>query len=110
MAPEAGSLTAEGLRAIMTWLELRVEYDPGSAAGLTFETPTLDEMVAAGLHPGGCRCLLAAPWWNEMISEILETPELCGPDTPPETVLRWARDVPVEWIRKRFPLEAPTED
>ncbi len=62
-------------------------------------------MTAAGLHPEGCRRLLAAPWWDEMVADIVETPQLCDPDTPPETILRWARDVPGEWIRKRFPLD-----
>ncbi len=110
MAPEGRNLTAEDLRAIMSWLESRIELDPDSASGLAFRTPTVHEMAAAGLHPDGCRRLLAAPWWSEMVAEILETPELCGPDTPPETVLSWARDVPAEWIRKRFPLEAPPEE
>ncbi len=99
-----GPLTPEALRAIIRWLRDRVQ--PGPEPGsVRFVPPTLEEMTAAGLHRGGCRRLLAVPWWEEMVAEILETPRFAGPDTPADTVLRWARDVPEEWIRKRFPLE-----
>jgi hypothetical protein len=48
--------------------------------------------------------LLAAPWIPEMFAEVLETPELCEPGNSVEQVLRYARDVVGEYVRKRFPL------
>jgi hypothetical protein len=38
--------------------------------------------------------------------DVRETPAFCDPDDPPEQVLRCARDVVGEYIRKRFQLPA----
>ena len=99
-------MTAEELRAIIRWLEGRVTLEPGPGdPRIVFHQPTLTEMEAAGLDGAGSRRLLAVPWWDEMVTDVVETPEYCEPGSPPETVLRWARDVIGEWIRKRFPLD-----
>ena len=58
-----------------------------------FDAPTADEMARAGLNPEGSRQILAAPWWDEMVADVVETPEMCDPADPPEQVLRYARDV-----------------
>ena len=47
---------------------------------------------------------LEAPWWDEMVADIVETPAMCEPDDPPEQVLEYARDVVSEYIRKRARL------
>ena len=101
-------MTADELRAIITWLEERVLL--GSAESdhpivISFISPTADEMIAAGLNAGGARRLLSFPWWDEMVTDIIETPDLCDPDEPAAEVLTFARDVVSEYIRKRFPLE-----
>ena len=69
-----------------------------------FENPALAEMVQAGLDSAGCRQILEAPWWDEMVADIVETPAMCEPDDPPEQVLEYARDVVSEYIRKRARL------
>ena len=69
-----------------------------------FDAPTADEMIQAGLNPQGCRQILDAPWWDEMVDDILETPQVCDPEDPPEQVLQYARDVVSEYIRKRAQL------
>jgi hypothetical protein len=39
-----------------------------------------------------------------MVTDIVETPEMCDPEDPPEQVLAYARDVVSEYIRKRAEL------
>lgn len=92
----------EDLRAIMKYLEERVRLaDPGGRQ-VVFDEPTADEMVAAGLDSNGVRRILQQSWWQEMIEEVVETPDFCEPTDSPEQVLRYARDVVAEYIRKRF--------
>ena len=95
------------LRAIMEFLRERVHLnDPGAEGEVTigFDPPTADVMAGAGLNPDGARQILDAPWWGEMVTDIVETPEMCDPDDPPEQVLQFARDVISEYIRKRAKL------
>jgi hypothetical protein len=94
------------LREIVSFLENRVTLDEAASSGkvaVRFAAPSPEEMVAAGLNAGGAAGVLAAPWWDEMVEEIVDTPGFC-PGEPPETVLRYARDVVKEYIAKRFPL------
>lgn len=96
---------ADDLRRIMTWLQERVTLaGPGSSA-VAFAPPSAAEMETAGLHPEGIAKVRGAPWWDEMVTDIVETPELCAPDDPPEHVLGFARDVIAEYVRKRVALE-----
>lgn len=99
--------TADELRAIMTFLMDRVRFDDAGGEGavaIAFDAPTADEMVAAGLNADGCKQVLEAAWWAEMIDDIVETPDMCDPDDPPERVLEFAKDVVSEYIRKRAKL------
>jgi len=100
-------MTPDDLRAIMEYLSARVQLldSDGSEARIGFSAPTLDDMSAAGLDPDGSARLLAVEWFDEMVDDIVETPEMCEPDDAPEEILGYARDVIGEYIRKRFPLE-----
>ncbi len=100
-------MNADELREIMEFLKQRVHPKDQAAGGevaVGFEAPTPDDMAAAGLDSEGCRQILDAPWWDEMVDDIIETPEMCEPDDPPEQVLQYARDVVAEYIRKRAKL------
>jgi hypothetical protein len=98
-------MTPEELRGLIAHLERRVRLKGESDWTIEFERPCKAELLNAGLNPEGVRRLLAAPWLEEMVSEVLETPEFCEPGDSPEQVLRYARDVVGEYIRKRFPLQ-----
>ena len=101
-------MTPDDLRAILQYLRHRVDLAPEStptAPVIAFIAPTCDEMLAAGLHDAGSRRILAVPWWDEMVADIVETPEMCEAGETPEQVLGYARDVVTEYIYKRFPLE-----
>jgi hypothetical protein len=95
------------LRAIMDFLRQKVHLKDRGAEGevaIGFHAPTADEMARAGLNPEGCRQIRDASWWDEMVADIVETPEMCDPGDPPEQVLEYARDVVSEYIRKRAKL------
>jgi len=101
-------MTPEDLRAIMEFLRQKVVPGPleaGKPQVITFQTPTEEEMLKAGLNADGVKRILSAPWWVEMEEDIVETPDMCEPDDSPEQVLEYARDVISEYIRKRFPLQ-----
>ncbi len=95
------------LREIMSFLRQKVHLkDQGADAEVTigFDAPSAEEMAAAGLNIEGCRRILDAPWWDEMATDIVETPEMCDPGDSPEQVLEYAQDVVSEYIRKRAEL------
>ena len=102
-------MTPDELRAVMVYLRERVCLGPTEAersAMITFQAPTEDEMIGAGLNPEGVRRILCVPWWEEMVTDIIETPDFCEPGDSPEQILEYARDVVSEYIGKRFPLNA----
>jgi len=95
----------EDLRRIIAWLQERVTLARPGSTTVAFVPPGAAEMEAAGLHPDGVARVRGAPWWEEMVADILETPALCDPDDPPDQVLGYARDVIAEYIRKRVALD-----
>jgi len=100
-------MTPDELRTIMEFLAQRVRLaDSGTEAetAIAFDAPTSDEMVRAGLNSEGVEQILAASWWDEMVEDIVETPDMCEPDDTPDQVLQYARDVVSEYIRKRASL------
>lgn len=100
-------MTPDELRAIMEFLREQVHLrDPGEdgAVCVGFDVPTVDQMAGAGLNAEGASQVLGAPWWDEMVEDIVETPEMCEPDDSPEQVLQYAKDVVTEYIRKRAEL------
>jgi len=101
-------MTPEELRAIMAYLMERVLLDRDESKNpivITFLSPSKEEMIRAGLNPEGVKAILHAPWWEEMITDIIETPEYCEPNESSQQVLEYARDVVSDYIRKRFPLD-----
>jgi hypothetical protein len=100
------SITADELRAIIAYIREKVSLDTENkgAVTITFSPPTEEEMIHAGLKVDGVKQVRQAPWWDEMITDIIETPDFCEPDDPPEQILEYAKDVVSDYIRKRFPL------
>jgi hypothetical protein len=100
-------MNTDELRAIMDFLTNKVHLTgPGEdgQAAIGFDAPTLDEMARAGLNAAGSRQILDASWFEEMVVDIIDTPQMCDPEDPPEQVLQYARDVVSEYIRKRAEL------
>jgi len=98
-------MTPEELRAIMDYLRECVCLGPKESEGpihVTFLGPTEAEMICAGLHAEGVKQTLRVPWWEEMVGDIIETPDFCDPGDSSQQVLEYARDVVSEYIHKRF--------
>ena len=100
-------MTPDELRAIMDFLQQKVFLKDSGGDGdviVGFDAPTAAAMTQAGLNPVGSQQILDAPWWDEMVTDIVETPEMCEPEDSPDQVLEYARDVVSEYIRKRAQL------
>lgn len=97
----------EELRAMIAYLRERVQLDPMKAedsVAISFLAPSEEEMIGAGLNAEGVKRMLSVPWWDEMVLDIIETPEYCESTDPPQQVLEYAKDVVSDYIRKQFPL------
>jgi hypothetical protein len=102
-------MTPEELRSIMAYLRKEVSLGPKdteSPVVITFLAPTEEDMIDAGLNAEGVKRLLQVSWWDEMVTDIIETPEYCDPNDSPQQVIEYARDVVSDYIRKRFPLDS----
>ena len=100
-------MTPDDLKKIISFLCARVSIDgekPDDPIQIVFDAPDLATMTTAGLDAEGSKEILSADWWDEMVNDIIETPEFCEPDDPPEQVLIYARDVVMDYLRKRVAL------
>jgi hypothetical protein len=100
-------MTPDDLRAIISFLKSRVSIGGEKADSpikIVFDEPDLAAMIEAGLHEEGSKEILNADWWKEMVDDIIETPDFCEPDDPPEQMLIYAKDVIEDYLRKRVTL------
>jgi hypothetical protein len=100
-------MTAEELKAIIAYLRERVHLGSQEAQQppvIAFDAPMAEDMINVGLNSQGVKRILRVPWWDDMVIDIVETPEMCDEDDPPQQVLEYAKDVVSDYIRKRFPL------
>jgi hypothetical protein len=100
-------MTPDDLRKIISFLKGRVSIGGEKAEDpvqIVFDAPDLAEMVGAGLDEKGSKEVLDSEWWNEMVSDIIETPDFCESDDPPEQVLMYAQDVVMDYLRKRVKI------
>lgn len=98
--------TPEQLRAIVEHLENRVKLVTAGDCTIAFDPPTVEEITGAGLDAPTFTSLTSAPWWQEMVDDIIETPDFAEPDATPSVVLGYARDVIREYIGKRFGVDS----
>ena len=69
-------MTPDELRAIMEFLRECVQLEGRGDDGaviVRFDAPTADEMAGRGLNADGSRRILSTPWWDEMVTDIVET-------------------------------------
>lgn len=94
----------EEIRSAMEILAARVTLRRGEqgACRIAFEDLDLEAMIALGITSELAARLSSAPWWDEMVEDVVETPEFCDPDADSDEILSYARDVVREYIRKRL--------
>ena len=98
--------TADQLRAIIDYLEDRVNLVTDGDRTISFDPPSAEEMAIAGLDEPTFNRLTSAPWWREMVDDIIETPNFAEPDATSTVVLGYARDVIREYFGKRFEIDS----
>ncbi len=98
--------TPDQLRDIVSYLQQRIELASDGRRIIVFAPPDLEAMVADNLDADTVRSILAAPWWPELVDDVIETPKFSEPSDSAEVVLGYARDVVQEYIWKRFDLPA----
>ncbi len=97
-------MTPDDLRAIMAYLRDKVALETADPIQIKFEASTEEGMIQAELNAEGVRQILSADWWEDMITDNIETPDFCEPDAPPEQILEYAKDVVSDYLRKRVEL------
>jgi hypothetical protein len=100
-------MTPDDLKKIMSFLKSRVSIGgekPDDPIKIDFDAPDLDTMTRAGLDSEGSKAILNADWWDDMLNDIIETPDFCESDDPPEQVLIYAKDVVEDYLRKRVEI------
>ena len=96
--------TPEELRDIVRYLQDRIELGDGTS--IVFDVPSADDMISAGLDKTAARSMTDASWWQEMVDDVIETPDFAEPGDSPTRILGYARDVVQEYVWKRFDLES----
>jgi hypothetical protein len=91
------------IKRMYEWVQGRVRLVPGSDDPVVaFDAPSAEDCTGNGFDEELMALTLQARWWPEMIVDIIDTPEFAEPDESPEQVLQYARDVVVEYFRKRL--------
>ena len=85
------------------WIQEQVRLVPSADDPvIAFKAPTAEDFKANGFDDEMATLTLQSRWWPEMVADIIDTPEFAEPDESPEQVLQYARDVVVEYFRKRL--------
>ena len=91
------------IKRMYEWIQGRVTLaDVTDGIAISFDEPNSDDFSEAGFAPEVIELTRESDWWAEMATDIVETPEYAEPGASPEQVLQYARDVVVEYVRKRL--------
>jgi len=91
------------IRRMYEWIQGRVALGEGAdKVTILFDAPTAKDFEDQGFAAEAISLTLESDWWAEMATDIVETPDYAEPGESPEQVLGYARDVVVEYVRKRL--------
>ena len=88
------------IKKMYEWIQSRVGLGDGNT--ITFDEPKAEDFAGQGLDEEAVALTLGSAWWAEMVTDIVETPEYAEPGETAEQILGYARDVVVEYVRKRL--------
>jgi hypothetical protein len=101
--PEEDFMTPEEIQKMNKWLQGRVTLgETTDGISISFKEPTPEDFAAEGFDEEAVRLTLQSDWWQEMVTDIIETPEFAEPDESPQQVLQYARDLVKEYVSKRL--------
>ena len=96
-------MEASEIRRLYEWIQGRVILGhTADGIAVTFDEPGPDDFEAAGFATEAVELTLSSDWWEEMVTDIVETPDYAEPGESPEKVLEYARDVVKEYVWKRL--------
>lgn len=96
-------MTKVELKAIIDFLKTRITLSESqNTVNILFNSPDQNEISGAGISTEGMNMLLSSNWWHDMENDIINTPDFCDPDDPPDQILKFAQDVVTEYIGKNF--------
>ena len=103
MASEGMPMDNDEIKRMYEWIQGRVALgeDPDKVM-ILFDEPTARDFEDQGFGAEAISLTLESRWWAEMAADIVDTPEYAEPGESPEQVLKYARDVVVEYVRKRL--------
>ena len=91
------------IKKLIAWLQTRIGLvETGAAFIIEFDEPVAADFNAEGFSDDEIAISLEAPWWGEMVSDIIETPDFAEPGASSGQVLEYARDVVHEYVAKRL--------
>ena len=96
-------MEADEIKRMYQWIQARVALGDGAdKVTILFDEPTARDFEDQEFGAEAISLTLESGWWAEMAADIVETPDYAEPGESPEQVLRYARDVVVEYVRKRL--------
>ena len=95
-------MDAQEIKRLYEWIQSRVALGDGDTITITFDEPTADDFAEQGFGDEAVELTLGSAWWSEMATDIIETPDYAEPGESAEQILGYARDVVVEYVRKRL--------
>ena len=91
------------IKRMYEWIQGRVALGEATdEVKILFDEPSARDFEDQGFAAEAVSLTLESNWWAEMAADIIETPEYAEPGESPEHVLGYARDVVVEYVRKRL--------
>ncbi|MHC4660069.1 MAG: hypothetical protein ACYS8W_00145 [Planctomycetota bacterium] len=91
------------IKRMFEWIQKRITLADGTGGvKIDFDIPKAEDFGNAGFGAEAVTLTLEAHWWEDMVADVIETPDFAEPDDSPEQVLQYARDVVSEYIRKRL--------
>ena len=96
-------MEADEIKRMYEWIQTRVVLgERADKVTIVFDEPTARDFEDRGFGAEAISLTLESRWWAEMAADIVVTPDYAEPGESPEQVLIYARDVVVEYVRKRL--------
>ena len=96
-------MEADEIKRMYEWIQTRVVLgERADKVTIVFDEPTARDFEDRGFGAEAISLTLESRWWAEMAADIVDTPDYAEPGESPEQVLKYARDVVVEYVRKRL--------
>jgi len=93
----------EKIVKLIDWLKDNVSLGDGEGSvEIIFDELDAENFVSAGFDGEIIELTLYSSWWDEMMSDLIETPDFAEPGDSPETILGYACDLIQEYVSKRL--------